>query len=171
MATGIGLAEASRARLYQRFARAETATVCQYGGTGPGLATCKRLAELMGGMMDVASAGPGQGCTFRFVVIGPAAPLPARPQRAAAYPGMAARHPLRILLAEGNVVNQKLSLRLLHLMGYRADRAATGLQAVDRAVAVLHAGRRHAHSEQQSERVDVEMALAAFDLLARVVAR
>ena len=54
-----------------------------------------------------------------------------RAPETAADPELAARHPLHILLAEDNAVNQKLALRLLQNLGYKADVAGDGVQAIN----------------------------------------
>ncbi|HET9975856.1 MAG TPA: ATP-binding protein, partial [Burkholderiaceae bacterium] len=129
--SGIGLSAEGLAKLFQSFSQADASTTRKYGGTGLGLAISKRLAELMGGTMSAESAGPGQGSTFRFSIRAPQAQAPQpTPARLTIDPAMAARHPLRILLAEDNVVNQKLALRVLAQMGYRADLASNGVEAI-----------------------------------------
>ena len=65
--TGIGLSQEEQSKLFQRFTQADTSTTRKYGGTGLGLTICKRLVELMGGDISVASE-KGTGSTFTFTV-------------------------------------------------------------------------------------------------------
>ncbi|HEY1128659.1 MAG TPA: GAF domain-containing protein, partial [Roseateles sp.] len=134
--TGIGLTAEGLSRLFQSFSQADASTSRKYGGTGLGLAISRRMAELMGGRMWAESDGPGHGARFGFTLrAAVAADVQPGPRRQRSQPvvvhNLAERHPLRILLAEDNVVNQKLALRLLQQMGYRADLAANGLEAIE----------------------------------------
>ncbi len=61
--TGIGIAPEAAARLFNPFVQAETSTTRHFGGTGLGLAICKRVAERMGGRIDIESE-VGRGSRF-----------------------------------------------------------------------------------------------------------
>ena len=131
--TGIGIPVDRLARLFKSFSQADASTARNYGGTGLGLSISKSLVEMMGGKMWVESV-PQKGSAFQFTLplegaaeAPPPAPEKPKPQPAAA---LARRLPLRILLCDDNIVNQKVAHRLLQQMGYRADVAANGLEAL-----------------------------------------
>ncbi|HEX6734575.1 MAG TPA: bacteriohemerythrin, partial [Azonexus sp.] len=132
--TGIGIAAADQARLFQAFEQADGSTTRQYGGTGLGLAISKRLARMMGGDIGVVSA-PGHGSTFWFTACFPAATGHAAPPPppAAALPERRLLEEcsgMSVLLVEDEPINQEVSRSLLEEVGLAVDVADDGAAAV-----------------------------------------
>gem|GEM_PF-1263286 len=131
--SGIGIPSDRMSRLFQSFSQVDASTTRKYGGTGLGLAISKRLCEMMGGVMW-AESEVGKGSAFHFTlraeVDGGTRPLQLK-DHSLFDSELGQRLPLKILLAEDNAVNQKLALRMLERMGYRADVVANGLEVLE----------------------------------------
>jgi CheY-like chemotaxis protein/nitrogen-specific signal transduction histidine kinase/HPt (histidine-containing phosphotransfer) domain-containing protein len=74
--TGIGIAREAVTRLFQDFTQADASIAGRFGGSGLGLSICRRLAQRMGGTLQVQSE-PGRGSAFSFEVTLAVCPSPA----------------------------------------------------------------------------------------------
>jgi PAS domain S-box-containing protein len=133
--TGIGIPRHNHTVIYEPFNPSDNSTTRQYGGTGLGLSISSHLVALMGGNMWVESQ-PGQGSTFHFKVRFGPQKLDARrtvtadPVAPPHPPGRDQRH-FKILLAEDNLVNQKVAVRFLEKRGHTVVVVESGRKALD----------------------------------------
>jgi len=127
--TGIGVDADRLLAIFQPFEQAETDTTVRFGGTGLGLAICKRIADLMQGLLTVQSA-PGQGSVFALEwspKTQQSLPEPLSSRLAHADEQVAG---LRVLVAEDNPVNQALICALLKRLGIIPDVVEDGEAAL-----------------------------------------
>ncbi|MBM3784149.1 MAG: response regulator [Acidobacteria bacterium] len=125
--TGIGIPQASQRAIFDAFRQVDNSSSRRFGGTGLGLAICRQLVSLMGGRIGVESAA-GQGSTFWFTV----PYVPGEAVAAAPPPQVLSNRaaPMRLLVAEDNVVNQALILRLLEKLGHQPRIVPDGAAAL-----------------------------------------
>jgi signal transduction histidine kinase len=153
--SGIGIRRDRLHLLFQPFSQGDSSISRKYGGTGLGLVICKRLIELMGGTIWVESLGhiggnppidwqlktevePTQGSIFYFTIIAEKSfeisKTPSINANKVTKPTLSvlANTNLRILLAEDDVVSQKIVVLLLKRLGYSIDVANNGLEVLER---------------------------------------
>jgi signal transduction histidine kinase/ActR/RegA family two-component response regulator len=130
--TGAGIAPEDLPRLFQPFTQLDSSSTRRHGGTGLGLVICRRLAELIGGGVEVASQ-PGEGTTFTLTFDAPVSAW-SRSDAADAVEEPLAAEPraraLRVLLVEDHPINRKLLVLWLEMEGHAYACAEDGQVAL-----------------------------------------
>ncbi len=131
--TGVGISSDVQSQLFKPFSQADTSITRQFGGTGLGLAISRKLAELMGGSIELTSE-EGVGSTFSFMITVPVSSYNANPSSPQIVTSVIEKNclkGLRILLAEDQPVNQKLFSIVLGRYGCLPEIVVDGEQAVE----------------------------------------
>lgn len=144
--TGIGIEREDQRFLFQPFSQLDPSDTRKFQGTGLGLAICHRIAEMLGGEVGVESR-VGEGSRFWFAVpvgVSTVSPRSVSNEDSEKSAGtgadaddfeagsMADKYPFDILLAEDNIVNQKVAEKMAQNLGYSIECVENGTQVLDR---------------------------------------
>ena len=130
---GIGMTEEFQTHVFDNFSRDRSATESKTQGTGLGMAIVKKLAELMGGTVSVASK-PGEGTTFTVamdlrIVENPEDYVKTEEKKEAEE--AFSLDGIRILIAEDNELNAEIASAVLENMGASVEVAKDGIECID----------------------------------------
>jgi CheY-like chemotaxis protein len=102
--TGIGIPADRMGRLFHSFSQVDASTTRRFGGSGLGLAISRRLAEAMGGALEVESEA-GHGSTFHFTLAALVVQPPEGTVRLTPAPELAGK---RLLVVDDNAANRRI---------------------------------------------------------------
>jgi len=122
--TGIGLSETQLAQMFQPFRQIDDSSTRQFSGTGIGLALSKRLAEMLGGNIDVTSK-PGKGSTFSFEVWCQIAEASSPKTMTVSIEG------LHVLVVDDSSVDRQILKEQLDSAGMRVEVCGNGAEALN----------------------------------------
>ena len=125
--TGIGMTPEQQAKLFQAFSQADTSTTRKYGGTGLGLTISQKLVSMMHGEIWVESQA-GQGSEFIFTAV---FGLGKAPDKKKFTPDPDLRG-MRVLVVDDNATSREILQGMLDSMGFSADLAQDGAEALDK---------------------------------------
>ena len=127
---GVGIPAELLPRIFDLFVQSDRSLDRSQGGLGIGLSVVRRLIEMQGGRVSVASDGPGRGARFELVV--PVVPPPTEKREEHSEETRARR---RVLIVDDNVDSADSLAMILNHSGHRAEPAYTGADALERAAA------------------------------------
>lgn len=128
--TGIGIPKDRIEKIFESFEQADSTISRNYGGTGLGLTICKNLIDLMDGYVEVESE-TGKGASFIITLPFRIAERPAGEQEADV--NLQKNYRKKVLVAEDNVVNQRVAQKMLTKVGIDADIVFDGEAAIEAA--------------------------------------
>lgn len=130
--SGIGISPENQLNLFKSFSQVDASLTRKFGGTGIGLAICKKLIQLMNGKIRIISE-EGKGAIFHFdCEFDVSQSVSGNKIQELESSSIQQDIKLKVLLAEDNLINQKIATLNLEKLGHSVIVVPNGIQAIER---------------------------------------